>query len=138
MGLPKSSLDRLQRFQNARLIKGTKKGDPISLILLDLHWLPIAFRIDFKIALLTYRNLHHLAPRYLSSLLSLPVSSRLACDKFWPVTNFNEVPYQNLWLPVLQVVCSPALEFPSSECPYCVFPSPVPLSPEDPFNNCSI
>ena len=80
-GLPKSSLDRLQRVQNARLIKGAKKGDPISLILLDIHWLPIAFRIDFKIALLTYRSLHRLAPRYLSSLLRLRVSSRLACDR---------------------------------------------------------
>jgi hypothetical protein len=83
VGLPKSSLDRLQRVQNAaaRLIKGAKKCDPISPILLDLHWLPIAFRIDFKIALLTYRCLHCLAPRYLSSLLRLPVSSRLACDR---------------------------------------------------------
>ena len=82
-GLPKSSLDRLQRVQNAaaRLIKGAKKCDPISPILLDLHWLPIAFRIDFQIALVTYRCLHCLAPRYLSSLLRLPVSSRLACDR---------------------------------------------------------
>nr|CAH0108568.1 unnamed protein product [Daphnia galeata] len=69
----------------ARLIKGAKKCDLISPILLDLHWLPIALRIDFKIALLTYRCLHCLDPRYLTSLLRLPVSSRLAyvCFQLW-------------------------------------------------------
>ena len=82
-GLSKASLDRLQRVQNAaaRLLHGAKKFDSIHPILLDLHWLPIAFRIDYKIAVFTYRCLNGLSPRYLQSLLRLPVSSRLARDR---------------------------------------------------------
>ena len=44
--------------------------DPITPILLVyLHWLPVAFRIDFKMAILTHRCLNHLAPQYLLELL---------------------------------------------------------------------
>jgi len=35
-------------------------------MLRDLHWLRSQERIDFKLAVLTYRCLHGLAPRYLS------------------------------------------------------------------------
>ncbi len=38
-------------------------------ILESLHWLPISSRIDFKIALLTYKCLNGLAPQYLADLL---------------------------------------------------------------------
>ena len=51
------------------------------IILFDLHWLHIVFRIDYKIAVFTYRCLDGLSPRYLHSLLRLPVSSRLARDR---------------------------------------------------------
>ena len=82
-GLSKASLDRLQRVQNAaaRLLYGAKKFDSIHPILFDLHWLPIVFRIDYKIAVFTYRCLNGFPPRYLHSLLRLPVSSRLECDR---------------------------------------------------------
>jgi hypothetical protein len=82
-GLSRVSLDRLQRVQKAaaRLLHGTKKFDSIHPILFDLHWLPIVFRIDYKIAVFTYRCFKGLSPRYLHSLLRLPASSRLACDR---------------------------------------------------------
>ncbi len=53
-GLPKYELDKLQRVQNAaaRLITGKKKSDHITPVLKDLHWLPIKYRINFKIMLL--------------------------------------------------------------------------------------
>ncbi len=35
-----------------------------------LHWLPIKYRIDFKILLITYKALNGLNPQYLSELLS--------------------------------------------------------------------
>jgi hypothetical protein len=35
----------------------------------DLHWLPISYRIDFKIAVLTWRCFNGCAPSHLSSLL---------------------------------------------------------------------
>jgi hypothetical protein len=36
----------------------------------ELHWLPVPYRVDFKIAVLTYRCLNRCAPSYLSSLIS--------------------------------------------------------------------
>ena len=66
-------LNKLQRLQNtaARLIKGAKKNDHIMPILEELHWLPIRYRIQFKILLLVYKCLHGLAPQYLTELIKL-------------------------------------------------------------------
>ncbi len=36
----------------------------------SLHWLPIKFRISYKILLLAYKALNDLAPAYLTNLLS--------------------------------------------------------------------
>ena len=71
-GLPKKSLDRLQRVQNmaARLITGTKITDHITPVLHGLHWLPINQRIEFKIMTLTFKSLHDLAPQYLTKLVT--------------------------------------------------------------------
>ena len=78
-GLPKYELRKLQLVQNAaaRLFGGLAKYNHITPVLKDkLHWLPIKQRIDFKIATLTYKSLHQLAPRYLTELLR-PVANRL-------------------------------------------------------------
>ena len=40
-------------------------------LLYNLHWLPVKFRIDFKILLLTYKAINGLAPFYLQELISL-------------------------------------------------------------------
>ncbi|KAK6179717.1 hypothetical protein SNE40_012018 [Patella caerulea] len=71
-GVPKKSLDKLQKLQNsaARLITGSSKFNHITPILFNLHWLPIAYRIDYKILLLTFKCLNGLAPVYLSQLLN--------------------------------------------------------------------
>ena len=53
----------------ARVVTGARRRDPTSRHLKDLHWLPISYRIDFKIAVLTWRCLNGCAPSYLSSLL---------------------------------------------------------------------
>ncbi len=46
------------------------KYDHITPIIQSLHWLPIKYRISYKILLLTYKALNGLAPAYLTSLLS--------------------------------------------------------------------
>lgn len=38
---------------------------------MKLHWLPIIYRIRFKIALLTYKAISGLAPSYISDLISI-------------------------------------------------------------------
>ena len=77
-GLCKKSISRLQIIQNsaARLLTNTKKREHITPILAALHWLPVSFRIDFKILLMTFKACHGLAPTYISALLSPHVSGR--------------------------------------------------------------
>uniref|UniRef100_A0A8C6NZ91 Reverse transcriptase domain-containing protein n=1 Tax=Nothobranchius furzeri TaxID=105023 RepID=A0A8C6NZ91_NOTFU len=67
----KSDVSRLQLVQNAavRLLTGTNRRAHITPVLSSLHWLPIKFRIDFKILALTFRALNGQAPQYLSDLL---------------------------------------------------------------------
>ncbi len=48
----------------------SRKYDHITPILQSLHWLPIKFRIGYKILLLTNKALNDLAPAYLTNLLS--------------------------------------------------------------------
>ena len=38
-----------------------------------LHWLPIQFRIIFKVLQLSHNSLHNNRPEYLSSLVSIPI-----------------------------------------------------------------
>ena len=72
-GLPVSSLDRLQYVVNAaaRLVFSARKYDHITPLLRELHWLLIPERITFRLAVLVYRCLNGLAPRYLADELHL-------------------------------------------------------------------
>ncbi len=54
----------------ARVLTRSRKYDHITPILQSLHWLPIKFRISYKILLLAYKALNDLAPAYLTNLLS--------------------------------------------------------------------
>ncbi|KAI5626003.1 hypothetical protein C0J50_14450, partial [Silurus asotus] len=71
-GCPASLINKLQLVQNAaaRVLTRARKYDHITPILSSLHWLPVKFRIDYKLLLLTYKALNGLAPIYLSSLLT--------------------------------------------------------------------
>ena len=72
-GLPAYQLNKLQRVQNAaaRLIFLESKYCHVRPLLYNLHWLPVKFRIDFKILLLTYKTINGLAPFYLQELINL-------------------------------------------------------------------
>ncbi len=74
-GCPASSINKLQIVQNAAARVRSRKYDHITPILQSLHWLPIQFRISYKI-LLAYKALNGLAPAYLTSLLSRYNSTR--------------------------------------------------------------
>ncbi len=71
MGINQASLNRLQMVQNAaaRLLTGVRKREHITPVF-ALHWLPIRYRIDFKVLLLVFKALNGLTPVYLSDLLS--------------------------------------------------------------------
>jgi len=54
----------------------TKKRDHITPVLARLHWLPVTARIQFKIALLTFKTLTTHQPSYIHNLLQPYCSSR--------------------------------------------------------------
>lgn len=60
----------------ARVVTLTPRHVHISPILINLHWLPVEFRITFKVLLLVYKALHGLAPSYISDLLNFKTYSR--------------------------------------------------------------
>ena len=50
---------KLQYAQNtaARIVNQTRTFDHITPVLFDLHWLPVSYRIVFKILLLVFKSL---------------------------------------------------------------------------------
>ena len=77
-GLPATSLQKLQRVQNraGRVLTGTHRHEHVTPMLHQPHWLPVQYRVLYKIALLTYKALHGEAPGYLSDLIVAPRSVR--------------------------------------------------------------
>ena len=69
--LPLKQIQWLQKVQNwaARLIDGTMKYIHAIPLLVTLHWLPIAVRVEFKILLLTHRALTGHALGYIENCL---------------------------------------------------------------------
>ncbi len=76
--LNQSSIDRLQLIQNAgaRVLTRSKKSCHITPILATLHWLPVPYRIQYKVLLLTYKAIHGLAPSYISDIIHHHTPSR--------------------------------------------------------------
>ena len=79
-GISKSNISKLQKIQNraARICLKVSRKSHISSssLLAQLHWLPITYRIKFKILLLTFKCLNGLAPPYLSELLHFSDTGR--------------------------------------------------------------
>jgi hypothetical protein len=77
-GIADKYLTKLQRVQNS-LARVTTKSPPLTRslpLLRSLHWLPIKFRIQFKICLLTYKTMTEKQPVYLHNMLVPHVSVR--------------------------------------------------------------
>jgi hypothetical protein len=75
--LPQSSISSLQRVQNAaaRLVFSLRPRDSVTPALIQLHWLPVQFRIRFKLCTIMYRIRTGSCPQYLVILyirLQLP------------------------------------------------------------------
>ena len=72
-GLPECFIGKLQWVQNivAKLLLNLGKSDSPQLAMYRLHWLPIRFRLDYKLALLMFKCHNGEAPKYLCHLLSI-------------------------------------------------------------------
>ena len=71
-GLPKYSIHRLQKVQNtvARIVSNSSRFSYIAPTLKSLYWLPLFYRIDFKICCVTHHALFPGNIFYLSTLLT--------------------------------------------------------------------
>ena len=80
-GVPAVHLSKLQRVQNsaARLISYTPRYHHISSVLFELHWLPIKYRIPYKVVVTAFKVIHSLAPVYLGSLMNIRACT-ITCD----------------------------------------------------------
>ena len=79
--IAKQDLSKRQRVQNclARVELRAPRFSPSLPLLKQLHWLPVNYRIQFKLSTLTYRALALNQPPYLASLLhfsNIPIQLR--------------------------------------------------------------
>ena len=107
-GITSDQINRLQRVQNcsARLIARKRKHEHITPILTELHWLPLEFRIQYKLAVLVFRHLEGTLPPYLSSVLHILHNLRVFfahllknCSKFPGLTLSQPVNVHFILLP---------------------------------------
>ena len=71
-GINNSLINQIQRCQNnaARVMSLTRKYDHVTSVLHSLHWLPVNYRIIYKILIITHKSLYDNGPLYLKNLLS--------------------------------------------------------------------
>lgn len=71
IGLPNVTLKRIQSVFNraARLVYSLPPWTPTTPFLIELHWLPIKARIEFKICLIVFKALKFNQPSYIRELL---------------------------------------------------------------------
>ena len=77
-GIAEADLTKLQRVLN-RLARVVTKSPPFTRsipLLRSLLWLPVKYRVHFKICLLTYKALHEEQSVYLRSLIAISLPSR--------------------------------------------------------------
>ena len=86
-GLPKCTVSGLQAVQNsvARIVtqERMRDHDYMSRDLMELHWLPVDKRIEYKLLLYTYKALHGLAPGYLCELVVPYAPQRVLRSSEW-------------------------------------------------------
>ena len=83
-GLPKYSINRLQKY-NTQLLGS--RSSHITPVLKSLHWLPVQYRINFKLCCITHHALSLEEPYYLNSLLINRLNSHsLRSSSFNPLT----------------------------------------------------
>ena len=101
-GLTEKNLHKLQKIQNNAVrfifgLYGKRRKESITPYLKQLHFLPVRYRVQFKLALLVYKCINNIAPEYLKCLIQLREvkrrASRLDDDFFMlkvpPKSNFS-------------------------------------------------
>ena len=71
-GIKEALINKLQMVQNsaARLIARQRKHQHITPVLIRLHWLPVRWRVQYKLLVSVFTVLHGLAPWYSRDLVT--------------------------------------------------------------------
>ena len=93
MGLPAKTIKIMQNIQNlaAKVILGKQKSGSCKECLKTLHWLPIKYRINYKVCTLVFKCLHAIAPPYLIKLIKMK-QQRIQGLRSGNTNNILEVP----------------------------------------------
>ena len=77
-GLPAYQLAKIQKVRNAaaRLIFKKGKFCHITLLLRQLHWLPVTHTIRIKLLLMIFKAVHGLSPKYIGDLVAIKTYPR--------------------------------------------------------------
>ena len=91
--LSKFNLHRLQSIQNSatRIVTNSSKFTRITPVLRKLHWLPVQFRSEFKLATLVYKFIHTAFPKNFAPYLST-YHNTYNTRRSQSVANFLNVP----------------------------------------------
>ena len=90
-GVADEQIARIQKIQNnaARLILKKSKRDHVTPLLKELHWLPVKYRIQYKLAMLAFCHFDGTLPPCTCLLLSAHINHRAPfvlqqkdCSKF--------------------------------------------------------
>ena len=84
--LSEANLNKLQKIQYEAVVficdlKGKERFQSLSPFLQKLHFLPVRFRIKYKVALMTFKCINNIAPRYLSDMIALRVPNKHSLRK---------------------------------------------------------
>jgi hypothetical protein len=71
-------MTKLQHVQNitARIVTKTLKYDHITPILREFHWLPVEYRVEYKIFTFTYKSLDDQSPAYIKDMIDVYIPAR--------------------------------------------------------------
>ncbi len=74
--LPQYQIAKLQRIQNmaARLVFKLPKFTHVTPLMVELHWLPVSYRIKFKLLLYVFKGIHGSAPKYICHMFNFHAS----------------------------------------------------------------
>ena len=106
---------RLQRIQHAaaRVVMNqhsrTSKLSS-SKLLKQLHWLPIEWHIQFKLATLTFKALRTGYPPYLSNLLQTPRTREVSALIQFSLS-FSSPSQSKIWMSCFSIIRTESLEF---------------------------
>src|SRR4029434_2900685 len=77
-GITGKNIQKLQYIQNsaARILMKVREYEHITPILHSLNWLPVSFRIDFKVLILTHTCINGHAPPYMQERITPQTSTR--------------------------------------------------------------